>query len=224
MRIRAVLFDLDGTLVDSERESSLAMARVLERDHGLPVSQEDRDYVVGHSWNEIYDHLRARHGAALRWSQEELIRRSSAEREVVIGEQGMRIMPGAREAVRRLGARFAKAIVTGSSRSEALKALRVLGAVEEFPVLLASEDYEHGKPDPSGYLAAAARLAVEPPACLVLEDSRPGIAAGRAAGMKVVAVRAGNFLGQDQTAAHRIVETLDHVTDALIAELEAAAS
>src|SRR5688572_15798998 len=94
MEIRAVLFDLDGTLVDSERESAEGMARALEHDLGLTISQAARDYVVGHSWNEIDDFLRNELGDRLTWSMEELIRRSAAHREAVIAEQGLTILPG----------------------------------------------------------------------------------------------------------------------------------
>jgi len=92
----------------------------------------------------------------------------------------------------------------------------VLQILDDFPVILASEDYRHGKPAPDGYLGAAARLGARPERCVVLEDSRAGIAAGIAAGMTVIAIRAGNFAGQDQSAAHVIVNTLDDVTEALI--------
>src|SRR5690242_15973790 len=85
----AVRCDLDGTLVDSERESAEAMARVLERDHGLRVTQANRDYVVGHSWNEIYAFLRADYGERLLWTRGELIERSAKERERVIDELGL---------------------------------------------------------------------------------------------------------------------------------------
>ena len=213
-----MLFDLDGTLVDSERESAEGMARALEREHGLTISQAARDFVVGHSWNEIDDFLRAELGAHLTWSMAELIRRSAAQRAEVIAEQGLTIMPGAREAVARLG-RWPRAIVTGSSREEAAQALEVLGVRAAFPHVIASEDYERGKPAPDGYLMAARRLEVAPGDCLVLEDSAAGIAAGRAAGALVVAVRAGNFLRHDQSGAHAVVDTLDEVTDAFLVEL-----
>jgi HAD superfamily hydrolase (TIGR01509 family) len=213
--VQAVLFDLDGTLVDSERESAEAMARVLARE-GLTVTQQQRDFVVGHSWNEIYALLRADFGAALRLDLTAVIDRSAAERVHVIAEQGMTIMPGAVAAVERIGARWAKAIVTGSSRAEAGQALAALGLVAAFPVVLAAEDYAQGKPSPAGYLAAATRLGAAPARCVVLEDSAAGIAAGRAAGMTVIAIRAGNFAGHDQSGAHHIVDTLDAVTIELI--------
>jgi HAD superfamily hydrolase (TIGR01509 family) len=217
----AILFDLDGTLVDSERESAEAMARVIERDLGLRVTQSQRDFVIGHSWNEIHALLRREHGPALSWDRDELIRRSAAERVHVIAEQGMTIMPGAVAAVERLGARWPHALVTGSSREEAMQALRVLGLVESFKVIFAAEDYTHGKPAPDGYLAAARVLGVAPQRCVVLEDSSAGIAAAIAAGMTVIAIRAGNFAGHDQSRAHRIVDTLDEITEAFLQELSA---
>lgn len=217
MPIRAVLFDLDGTLVDSERESAEAMARVLERECGVRITERQRDFVVGHSWVEIHELLIKELSRAFSWQRDYLISRVAEERVQVIAEKGMRIMPGAIDAVSRLGARYPKAIVTGSSREEARQALRVLGLEAAFPLVLAAEDYPRGKPAPDGYLAAAERLGVEPGGCLVIEDSTPGIAAARAAGMWVVAVRAGNFLGQDQSGAHRIVDTLDDITEPFLA-------
>ena len=216
---QAVLFDLDGTLVDSERESAEAMARVLLRDLGVTATQAERDFVIGHSWNEIHALLVAHHGAALPWDMRELIARSAAERVHVIAEMGMTIMPGAVAAVRRLGARWPLALVTGSSREEAGQALRALGLEGVFPVLLAAEDYARGKPAPDGYLAAARALGAAPGECVVLEDSAAGIAAGRAAGMTVIAVRAGNFAGHDQSSAHLVVDTLDDVTLGLVEEV-----
>ena len=222
MTFSAILFDLDGTLVDSERESAEAMARVLARDLGLDVTPAHRDYVVGHSWNEIYARLKHDFGERLSWSMAELIDRSAAEREHVIAELGLTHMPGAVAAVRRFRS-YPKAIVTGSSRAEASQALAALGLADAFGVILASEDYARGKPAPDGYLAAAARLGAAPADCLVIEDSAAGIAAARAAGMTVVAVSAGNFLGQDQSAAHRVVPTLDDITDDVVAGLRGGA-
>jgi HAD superfamily hydrolase (TIGR01509 family) len=221
MAPEAILFDLDGTLVDSERESAEAMARVIRRDLGLEVTQAQRDFVIGHSWNEIHQLLVAQLGPAFGWDRDTLIARSAAERVHVIAEMGMTIMPGAVAAVERLGARWPRALVTGSSREEAKQALRALGIPDAFPLMFAAEDYSYGKPAPDGYLAAARALGVNPRRCVVLEDSAAGIEAGRAAGMTVVAVRAGNFAGHDQSRAHKIVDTLDEVTIAFLEELPA---
>jgi HAD superfamily hydrolase (TIGR01509 family) len=217
--VQAILFDLDGTLVDSERESAEAIARVIARDLGLAMTQEQRDFVIGHSWNEIHAKLREELGPTLSWGRDELIRRAAAERVHVIAEVGMTIMPGAVAAVQRLGARWPSALVTGSSRVETLQALGVLRLVDAFPVIVAAEDYRHGKPAPEAYLRAARLLDVEAERCVVIEDSPAGIAAGRAAGMTVIAVRAGNFAGLDQSHADHVVDTLDAVTVPFILEI-----
>jgi mannitol-1-/sugar-/sorbitol-6-phosphatase len=86
-------------------------------------------------------------------------------------------------------------------------------------VVVASEDVARSKPAPDGYLAGAAALRLDPRDCLVVEDSASGIAAGLAAGATVVAVAAGNFARHDQSAAHRLIATLEELTLELLAAL-----
>jgi beta-phosphoglucomutase-like phosphatase (HAD superfamily) len=212
MRFRAILFDLDGTLVDTERESAEAMARALATGHGIQIGQPERDFIIGRSWVDIYDNLRRVH-PSLSWSRDELIARTAAAREGVFAELGITVLPGAREAVGRFPPPpWRRALVTGSSRVEARQALEALGLAAAFDAVFASEDVARSKPAPDGYAAAAAALGVAPTQCVVVEDSAAGIAAGRAAGAAVVAVRAGNFHGQDQSGAHAVIETLEELT------------
>lgn len=210
MEFRGILFDLDGTLLDSERESAEAMARALSRGLGLTITQEDRDQVIGHSWVDIHEHLERRHGP-LAWTRDQLIAATAAERPAVIAEWGLTVLPGALEAIARFS-HLKLAIVTGSSREEARHALELLGLTGAFPVVVASEDVPRSKPHPDGFLAAAAALGVDPRACAVVEDSSAGIAAGLAAGAHVFAVAAGNFAGNDHSAAHHRLATLEELT------------
>jgi mannitol-1-/sugar-/sorbitol-6-phosphatase len=215
--IRGFLFDLDGTLVDSERESGEALARALARDHGIAIEQADRDYVIGRSWVAIYENLKARY-PQLTWNRDEVIARTAMMREEVFRDQGVTVLPGVRAALA-WTERFPRGLVTGSSRVEATQVLPLIGPEARFEIIIAAEDVGSSKPSPEGYLTAIASLGLRPEDCLVVEDSQAGIAAGRAAGCVVLAVRAGNFGGWDQSHAHHIIDTLEAFTPSLVEEL-----
>jgi HAD superfamily hydrolase (TIGR01509 family) len=214
--IRAVLFDLDGTLVNSEAQNAESVARVLER-RGRPLSDVEREFVIGHGWAEIHHFLVKNGGVDL--SLEELMHASAKEREHIVEEEGLLVLPGAVELVRKLSARHKSTVVSGSSRAEVEMTLRALGVLDCFPWFVGAEDTSRGKPYPDGYLLAAQRLGVPPADCLVIEDSTAGIRAGRTAGMTVIAVKAGNFAHQPQDEAHLVVEALTDLTDSLLARL-----
>ncbi|HET9627844.1 MAG TPA: HAD family phosphatase [Kofleriaceae bacterium] len=216
MAIRGYLFDLDGTLVDSERETAEAMARALLRGQGIAIDQADRDFIVGRSWAAIFDRLVARY-PQLTWNRAETIAQTAMLRDEVFSELGVTILPGARGALAWTAA-HPRALVTGSSRVEVTQILPLIGPEAAFSLIVAAEDVARSKPAPDGYLTAIAALGLAPSECLVIEDSVAGIAAGRAAGCCVVACRAGNFGGWDQSGAHVVIDTLDELTPALVGE------
>jgi HAD superfamily hydrolase (TIGR01509 family) len=214
---RGFLFDLDGTLVDSERETAEAMARALDRGQNIKVEQYDKDYIIGRSWVAIYDSLRERY-PQMEWSRDEIILATSKMRDEVFDDLGIQVLPGAREMLQ-WTQQHPRALVTGSSRIEVMQVLPRIGPEANFEVIFAAEDVPRSKPHPDGYHAAMAKLGLAPEHCLVVEDSVNGIAAGRAAGCLVVAVRAGNFGGWDQSGAHRVLDTLAELTPALVDQL-----
>lgn len=217
--IRGFLFDLDGTLVDSERETAEAMARALLRGQGIAIEQYDRDYIIGRSWIAIYDSLASRY-PQLTWNRAETIAQTSILREEVFAEMGITVLPGARDMLAWTAA-HPRALVTGSSRVEVTQVLPLIGEVAHFETIVAAEDVTRSKPAPDGYEKAMAALGLSPRECLVIEDSPAGIQAGRTAGCLVVACRAGNFGGWDQSAAHHVIDTLVELTPALVEQLSA---
>ncbi len=176
MLCRTILFDLDGVLVDSRRcvelvwhawaaERGLDPAPFLKVAHGRRISE---------TIALVRPDLDAAAEAAVLDAMEETETR------------GLEPVPGAAELVARLGDNE-WAIVTSGSRAVATLRLRTVGLPIP-PVFVTAGDVARGKPDPEGYGLAARRLGVEPRDCVVLEDSPPGVAAGKAAGMRVIAV------------------------------------
>jgi HAD superfamily hydrolase (TIGR01509 family) len=213
---RAVLFDLDGTLVDTERENVESVVLAARR-WNIELDDDMRRFIVGHSWNEIYARIVRHHGIAVDMGV--LIEAAVEEKRGLFTGKGYQALPGAVALVRRLVGRARLAIASGSSCVEVRETVAGIGLTECFRVLLGAEDYGKGKPDPEPYLMAMRLLEVGPKACIVIEDAEPGILAGKAAGAKVIAVKRANFLGYDQSAADVIVETLDQVTDDLLERL-----
>ena len=173
---RALLFDLDGVLVDST-ECVTCTWRRWARANGL---DPETILAVAHGRRTI-DTVRlvAPHLAA----EAEVATLTQSEAHVTAGVYEV---PGARALLLGLPP-TAWAVITAGSRPVATLRLRHTGLPEPL-VLITAEDLSHGKPDPEGYLAAAARLAVPRPDCVVVEDAPAGLEAARAAGMRAIAL------------------------------------
>lgn len=208
----ALLLDLDGTLIHSEAIHTEGLARFCAA-RGLVLTEHERLFVIGHAWQEIYAELRL--DARLGVSLPEVIRGSvAAKDEMFAAGLALPVLPGARELVALAhAAGIPAAIVSGSARAEIVQALAVLEIEAMLAFYIGAEDVARGKPSPEGYALAASRLGAAPGRCLVVEDSEAGIAAGLAAGMRVLATAAANPPPgqpghQRQHAAHRVVPTL----------------
>jgi len=181
----AVIFDLDGVLVDSEIWWD-EVRQAFARQHGRPWTVEDREAVMGQNSRQWAATMRRRMSLELdepaieRAIVEGVVRRYRAE--------GPPRIAGAVETVRRLARRYPLAVASSAHRDVIDAALDALGLQDAFQVVVSSDEVEHGKPAPDVYLEAARRLGVPPAACIVIEDSRNGVLAARAAGMRVVLV------------------------------------
>lgn len=179
-RPRAFLFDLDGTLVDSERASARAWARVAER-YALDLDAILRVHGGRPPEGTLALAAPQLDGATLAEAVAELWRA------VYDDVEGVTAHAGAHDLIRAVeDAGRPWAIVTACDRR--LAAAR-LGAAGIRPrVTVTSDELTAGKPDPQGYLLASTRVGVPPSECLVVEDAPAGVQAGRAAGMRVAGV------------------------------------
>jgi HAD superfamily hydrolase (TIGR01509 family) len=182
--LQAVLFDLDGLLVDSEplwfEVERMVMARL-----GGQWSAADQAALIGGSLDRTVSYLLAK--AERPASRPEVARWLLDEMTELMLTRGLPVRPGARVLLAEVaGAGIPHALVTSSARQIMRAALAVTGL--RFPVTVCGEDVSYTKPDPEPYLLAAARLGVSPAGCVVLEDSPNGVAAALAAGCQVIAV------------------------------------
>ncbi|HEV8254803.1 MAG TPA: HAD family phosphatase [Vicinamibacteria bacterium] len=209
--MRAVVFDFDGVLVDSEPLHYSALRDCL-RPEGIEIDEDEyrREYLAYDDRGSVRIALE-RHGVPYDPARVEAV----AERKARIFDAALAevsFFPGARELVQALSAAVPLAIASGALRREIEAILRAGGLRGHFASVVGAEDVTQGKPHPEPYLTAAARLGrvaegLRPEDCLVFEDSVAGIAAARAAGMKVVAVT-NSYPRPKLAAAHRIVESL----------------
>jgi beta-phosphoglucomutase family hydrolase len=182
----AVLFDLDGTLVDTEPTYYEAARQLLAR-YGVPdFSWEQHTRFIGIGTRETLETLGARYGIDV--PVDTLLAEENALYLDLL-RVTTEVFPQMRKFVELLRAGgVPMAVASGSSR-EAIDAALVHGGLDGFFAVTASaEEVPAGKPEPDVFLEAARRLGVAPADCVVIEDSAPGVAAARAAGMRCVAV------------------------------------
>lgn len=213
--IKGVFFDCDGVLVDSERHHQKYNALFVEEYH-LDFDPMAFAVVVGSSprmeeelWPKIYAQARTD------WTLEQFKARFAAFKGERMGPMpfGELLFPDVRETLAGLRRRGLKVACASSSSGSYLKDMVEqcrLGAY--FDRLVTGYDFERSKPAPDIYLFCAKAFGLRPEECLVVEDSPYGIAAGRSAGMEVLA-RRDTLFGMDQSAATEIIDDLREVLD-----------
>lgn len=208
MTVAAFLFDLDGTLIDSERPWVEAMIAWLA-DYGRPVTvAELAPLVSGRSWRDIHTTFHGRFPELPQTTLEEDARALHRYYDRIVSDPAALAIPAA-WAFLHAAARLAPcAVVSGSPGADVAKMVEVCGGANDVRFVLGCESCTQGKPSPEGYLKAAARLDVDPRACVVVEDSPSGVKAGLAAGMRVIGVRGNSLVPPDFTGCTWVVDSL----------------
>jgi beta-phosphoglucomutase len=227
-RLRAILFDFDGVVADNE-PVHFAMFQQVLGEIGVPLTEEDYyAQYLGFDDKGCFAAALAAHGrpAPTDLIHELVARKARAYLAHIT--QHLVIFPGVQDLVRRAANRYRLGIASGALRHEIEFILEQAGIRKEFEHITSAEDVRQGKPDPEGYLHALAGLnrtsrPGQPPLsagdCLVIEDSIPGIRAGQAAGMKVLAV-ANTHSRQELNEADHLVSSLEGLDlDALARQL-----
>ena len=204
--VEAVVFDMDGVIVDSEQRWE-AVRRRLVIASGRAYPDEATRKMQGMSAPEWEAYLHDELGVP--GTPAEIGRRVVAEIEASY-RADLPLIPGVDEAVRALAARFPLAVASSSNRELIELALDLAGLADAFQAIVSSEEVERGKPAPDVYLEAASRLRIAPEQCAAVEDSSNGIRSAHAAGMRVVAVP-----NQAYPPAADAVELSDVVLDSI---------
>jgi HAD superfamily hydrolase (TIGR01509 family) len=209
---RAVIFDMDGVIVDSEPRHERAFLDVVTQlgygaNHGVEFSK-----YIGKTDREVWLDFVERHKPAHTLESLLALKR---ERVLEILRRDQPLFAGLPELIEKLIGRYRLALASGSEPLVVQEVLKFRGLRQFFSAVTTSSEVKHGKPAPDIFLRSAQLLEVEPRNCWVIEDSKPGVAAGLAAGMSVIAIT-NTHPAAELAHATRVVRTYEEIAGILL--------
>ena len=195
--IEAVVFDMDGVLLQSE-EVWDAVREEYVRERGGRYDAEVQRAMMGMSSTEWSNYL---HDVAGVPDEPEEINAEVVRRMLDAYKEHLPLIPGAVDAVRRVAGEFPLGLASSSNRELIDTALEQAGLAPYFAATVSSEEVAHGKPAPDVYLEAARRLGIAAKRCVAIEDSHGGIRSAKAAGMRVLAIPNSSYPPDDAALA-----------------------
>ena len=216
--IKAVVFDFDGVLADSEPLHYAALQQVVSR-LGVMLTREDYyANFLGYSDEGAFRTLGIRHGLNL---DDQAIAALIDEKAAIFDSSiasGATLYPQAARCIERLAAQFPLGIASGAFRHEIEMILDAARLRHHFRFIVGAEDTTRSKPAPDPYARAAELHGLAPSACVAIEDSRWGIESAKSAGMKCVGIT-NTYPASELATADHVIESLDEFTEALIRKL-----
>lgn len=209
--LKAVIFDLDGLLIDSEAYWRKATSLFFDRHH-KKYTDDISEKIMGMGLKEITEFFKTTYGF-------------TGDTDVLVDERrnlmykllmkDLTLMPGAKQVIENLYSRHLPlAIATsGHTKEKTKEIVKHLGTENYFTVFISGDDFEKAKPAPDMYLAAAEQLHIAPIDCLVFEDAPNGVVAGKAAGMQIYAVNNNASLQEKlrSAGADKVFSSLEEV-------------
>lgn len=210
MKPAAFLFDLDGTLINSELPWARAMVAWLAARGQTTTVERIAPLVSGRNWRDIHGALHATFPDMGESTIEQDTQELHPYYDRLVVDPTTLVIPEAVGFFHRAATVAPCAIVSGSPQVDVDKMVKVCGLEEEVAFALGGEAYARGKPAPDGYLEAARRLGVSPRDCVVVEDAIPGIRSGVEAGMHVLGVKGPQLVPHELVGCEWTVDGLAH--------------
>lgn len=208
--IKAVIFDMDGILIDSEPIQMKAINQVTQR-WGIRLKDEDFIPMIGRRLSDDFSHLKDTFHIPVDYT--EFVKLKNTAYEGLICKEPVGEMPGVSRLLDELEkGGFYRAIASGSSRRDIDLVLKKLQLTGRFDVITSGDEVKSGKPEPEIYLLTADRLKISPGECLVLEDTNFGVRAAKSAGMKCIAIPHPYTQNQDFSMADIIIDSMERIT------------
>lgn len=202
--IEAVIFDMDGVLIESEPYHIRAEIAVFKK-HGISLTDEIASEYLGFKLDDYITALGKRFRKDI---DHQAISAELHKRIEIMYEEEVPLVPHVKELLPVLNESYKLALVTSREKHLALAVLNRLGIANFFSTGVYREDVQYGKPHPEGFLTAAKLLEVAPINCAVIEDAQAGIEASKQAGMYVIARKAAHNRNQNFSLADEVVEDL----------------
>lgn len=213
--IRAVVFDFDGVLADTERLHLVALRDTLAT-QGWTLSDEDYfTHYLGYDDRGCVTEFARRQGVSLDDGVVHELLRDKARRYADLFDRGEVLFPTARPCIERLASEFPLAIASGSLRGEIERILDANGLRTFFQHIVGADDVIAGKPAPESYEKAVAALHVAGGEAVAIEDSPWGLQSARGAGLRTIGITT-SYQAAMLTDAHHVVTSLDEITPQFI--------